>query len=773
MAPVPWTRLLPTVRELVRDPLYRGSLVLLANTAVLSVLGFAFWTLAARTYPAATVGSFSGLTSGIGLVSAVAGLGLPNMITRHLTSTSSPRGLMAISLGAITVLGGVLSTIVLLGLGSYLPASLHLQQHGGAVILFTVLVMVSALSGAIDAGLVAVRATQAVLWTNLVGAVARIAGLLLLTSLRSSGLVIAYSVGLIVAAVLSVPPLAAKVAGGGHVKAAYTLFREYLGGTIRNYAATVLGILPSTVVPLEVLAERGAAQTAAFATAFLVAGFLNVIPSTTAQVLFAEASRKGITMGDQLRKAIRAIYGLLLPVLVVLVAAAPLIMRIFGAAYAAQATNCLRILALAALLTGGTYLVDSMLIARDRTGAYLFMNAANAMLVLGCVGVALHHGLTGAAEGWVLAQGASLLLGLVVVATGRTGRHRRAGETLPVTAAESTSTVEEANEAGESLPLAPAMTATRTTMPIMLTTGAGVEESLRALSERLTRRPVAPRPPQRSAPPGEMAYCGIWFPPLAIPVGSRQVRTSGQLPVFTVVSAYSGWIAAVLIPSQHAPDLHAGCWQALARLGGVPRGLSWVTGPAAGEWDLFCEALGSAAVPADEQARNSIGRVHAYLERSFLTGQTVFSPGQFNEQLEEWAAIENNRPVLGQDRPPAALAPQDRKAMFALPPRFPGARWRIRAVVEDRPYVRFDSNEYSVDPAALGRQVLITADLARVEILCDDELVAVHPRAWSRAATVTDPSHPAVGQGRPVDLPGTPGDDTLRAEVLHPEPQGL
>jgi O-antigen/teichoic acid export membrane protein len=133
MALVPWSRLLPRVRELVSDPLYRGSLVLLVNTAVLAFFGFVFWTLAARSYPAATVGSFSGLTSGIGLVSTVAALGLPNMITRHLTSTSSPRGLMVIALGAITALGGALSMIVLVGLGPYLPASLHLQQHGSAV----------------------------------------------------------------------------------------------------------------------------------------------------------------------------------------------------------------------------------------------------------------------------------------------------------------------------------------------------------------------------------------------------------------------------------------------------------------------------------------------------------------------------------------------------------------------------------------------------------------------------------------------------------------
>jgi O-antigen/teichoic acid export membrane protein len=741
MTAVPLSPLLGKARELIRDPLYRGSLVLLANTAVLAGFGFAFWTLAARGYPAATVGSFSGLTSGIGLVSAIAGLGLPNMTTRHLTTTSSPRGLMVVSLAAITALGGTLSVIVLLGLGSKLPASLDLRQHGGAVILFTVLVVVTALSGVIDAALVAVRATQTVLWSNLAGAVVRIAGLFLLTSLRSSGLIIAYGAGLILATLLAVPPLLARLGGAAHLGDAFALFREYLAGSIRNYIATVLGMLPSTVVVLEVLARLGAARTAPFATASLVAGFLAVIPSTASQVLFAEASRKGVTMGSQLRKALRAIYGLLVPGILVFVAAAPLIMRVFGASYAAQGSNCLRILALSSLFTGGTYLVDSMLIARDRTGAYLFMNGVNAALILGCVGFMLRNGIDGGAEGWALGQGVSLLLGLIAVATGKTGRHRRA---LPVAAAEAAGAVRVADEESELRSRVPDMAAARTTMPIMLTTGAGTEESLRALSQRLRHRPVAMRPGQRSAPPGEVAYCGIWFPPLAIPVGPRQVRVSQQLPVLTMVSAYSGWIAAVLIPSRHLPDLHAGCRQALAGMGGVPTRLAWATGPEAPGWVPFCAALGSAAVPADERARDHIGAVHAYLERSFLTGQAVLSPARLNEQLEEWLAIENNRPGPGQERPPAALAADDRRAMLPLPAQWPGARWRIQARVTNRPYVSFDSNEYSVDLAAVGRPVLITADLEHVEVFCDDELVARHPRAWSRAATITDPAHTAA-----------------------------
>jgi O-antigen/teichoic acid export membrane protein len=116
---------------------------------------------------------------------------------------------------------------------------------------------------------------------------------------------------------------------------------------------------------------------------------------------------------------------LLIPALIVLVPAAGFIMNFFGPAYGALATETFRILALTSLVGSCNYLVDSMLIARDRSGAYLFMNGANALLVLVCVGFLLHRGLAWGAVGWAIGQAASLALGLVVVALGRTGQHRR------------------------------------------------------------------------------------------------------------------------------------------------------------------------------------------------------------------------------------------------------------------------------------------------------------------------------------------------------------
>jgi O-antigen/teichoic acid export membrane protein len=740
MATSPVTRLLSRGREIVRDPLYRGSLVLLVNTGLLAIGGFAFWTLAARSYPASTVGSFSGFTSGITLVSTVAALGMPNTITRHLSRTPNPRGLVWISLATITALGGSLAVIVAAGLGPHLPPSLHLQQRGSSLLLFTGLVIATALNSAISAALVVYRATAAVLWTNLAGTAARLVALIALSSMRSSGLILAFSTGLLLSTLTTAPPLVGKLSRNAGEASVLGLLREYLAGTMGNYAATILGILPSTVVPLEVLAERGPAQTAPFAVAFLVAGFLNFIPSTASQVLFAEASRREADHGLQVRKAIRAIYVLLIPALSVLVVTAPLIMRVFGADYAAQATSALRILALAALLTGGTYLIDSVLLARDRIGAYLFMNGANAALVLGSVGVLLHRGLTGGAEGWALAQGLSLVLGLAIVATVR-------GERQAIRRVAATTSWDAADIADEP-PLRVRIPAElRTSMPLMLGTATGAQESLRALSGRLARLPEAERPRQRLAPPGEAAFCGIWYPPAAIAVGPRQVRTARQLPVLVVISAYSGWISAELIPTRRAPDMFAGCWRGLQRLGGIPRVLVLETEALATEFEWFCQSIDIAATLPTSGAQDALRGAYAYLDQAFRPRQEGWhSLTQFSEALEHFLDGDNRRPGdaaadITASPAPAELAAADWDAMRRLPSEPAAARWRIQAKVTGRPYVRFDGNDYSVHPAAIGRQVGMIAGLRSVRVFLAGELVAQHPRSWSWGATITDPAH--------------------------------
>jgi len=292
----------------------------------------------------------------------------------------------------------------------------------------------------------------------------------------------------------------------------------------------------------------------------------------------------------------------------------------------------------------------------------------------------------------------------------------------------------------------------------------GWDRSVRVLRDRVAElRPayLPPDPASRTAyAAGEIAQCDLWFPPVMLPVGCGQVRRPAQLPVLTMVCAYSRWLTALLIPTRTAADLFAGWWQLIAGLGAVPRALVWDGEGAIGRWragrpeltadcQAFRGTLGAKVVvckPADPEAKGLIERAHDYLERSFLPGRTFAGPADFNAQLAAWLALANTRPRRALGCSPAERITADRAAMLSLPPVAPQTGWRAQCRLARDHYVRLDSNDYSVHPAAIGRRIEVTADLARVRAVCDGQPVADHQRAWAWHQSVSDPAHLAAAR---------------------------
>ena len=770
---------LKVLRNILNDALYRGSLYLLANNIATSAIGFVFWTLAAHRYSAATVGVFSGVTSGAGLLAAIAALGLPITMTRHIAGAKDPRELVFMAVTVIATVGTTLCFATVLFLAPHLPTALHIQQRGGMVLLVTVLVVFTAVGSTLDAGLVAIRSSRVVLIKNLVGSIVKLVAMLLLaTAFRSSGLLISFGLGLVLATALSGVALGRRIREKGIGFSPFHVPWHYLSTTSGNYLATVIGILPLSIVPIEVLAARGAAETARFSIAFLIAGFLNFIPSTTGQVLFAEIARGGVPLGKQLRKALRVVYGLLLPPLALMVAAAPFLLRLFGQAYATEATGCLRVLALSALPAGGTYLISSFLIACDRIVAYTLMQVANSALVLGCVGILLPRGLTSAASGLALAQVLTLIVCLLALSTGRVGRHHPRDSTTLVSKVDRydrtviTASAEKAQQHPQRdqqlrhafYDFEPQIRELLTTWPMMPTTLIaeliGWDHSTQILLDRVTElRSAYSHAGQRVSwtrhQAGETAQCSLWFPPTEIPVGFGQTRSAKQLPVLTMITGYSCWLSAILIPSTRAEDLFAGWWKLIASLGAVPHMLTSHGGGAIGRWvggqtqittecNNFCRSLNTRVVvgrAGDPTTTGLVEWAQSYLEESFLRGRTFNSPEDFNIQLLDWLAIANTQDRQPPNYPPAALITADRKAMLPLPSIPPATGWRRSMRVGDRPFIHFDYNEYSVHPHVTGRTVEFLADLNKVRVLCDGKVAAVHDRAWTRGCTIPDPSH--------------------------------
>ena len=292
----------------------------------------------------------------------------------------------------------------------------------------------------------------------------------------------------------------------------------------------------------------------------------------------------------------------------------------------------------------------------------------------------------------------------------------------------------------------------------------GWSHSIRTLSSRVAElRPsyLPVDPASRTIyEPGELAQCDLWFPNLELPVGFGQTRTAKQLPVLTMVTGYSRWLLAVLLPSRSAEDLFAGWWQLISALGAVPRLLVWDGEGAIGryrrgqsELTRECQAFrGTLATqvyicrPADPEAKGLVERANGYLETSFLPGRTFTSPADFNTQLTDWLAVVNTRVRRALGCAPADRVGADRAAMLTLPPVAPTTGWRHSLRLPRDHYIRLDSNDYSVHPAVIGRRIEVVADLDRVKVFSDGRTVADHERIWAKHQTISDPEHVAAAK---------------------------
>ncbi|MFE2611931.1 IS21 family transposase [Streptomyces mirabilis] len=284
----------------------------------------------------------------------------------------------------------------------------------------------------------------------------------------------------------------------------------------------------------------------------------------------------------------------------------------------------------------------------------------------------------------------------------------------------------------------------------------GWERSLSVLKRRVRElRPVyLPSDPiSRTAyQPGELAQCDLWFPPVDIPLGFGQ---TGRPPVLVMVAGYSRVITARMLPSRQAADLVSGHWDLLSAWNAVPRALVWDNEAAIGrrregravlshEFAALAGLLACKVIlcrPRDPEAKGLVERANGYLETSFLPGRVFTSPADFNTQLAGWLEIANRRVHRTLEARPAERWEADRAAMLPLPPTAPPRWWQTSVRIGRDHFIRLDTCDYSVDPAAIGRIVRIEADTETVRAHLDGRLVAEHARCWARHQTLTNPDH--------------------------------
>lgn len=251
--------------------------------------------------------------------------------------------------------------------------------------------------------------------------------------------------------------------------------------------------------------------------------------------------------------------------------------------------------------------------------------------------------------------------------------------------------------------------------------------------------------------PGELLQFDLWAPSREIPVGHGQTR-----PGFVVTCAL-GWsraAASALVFSKQGPDLRWGIARCLTFLGALPQKLVWDRegalhaggGRPTEEFAAFCGALPIGwyfCEPRDPQAKGIVERHQGYLETNFEPGRHFAGPEHYQQELDAWEQRVAARLLRTIRARPAERLIAERESMRSLPEQMPDTDRRFVMRVPPQPYLRWDTNDYSLDPRFAGRRVEVRISQRQITAVALDsgELVAHHRHSFAKGLTFTDPAH--------------------------------
>ncbi len=274
-----------------------------------------------------------------------------------------------------------------------------------------------------------------------------------------------------------------------------------------------------------------------------------------------------------------------------------------------------------------------------------------------------------------------------------------------------------------------------------------LDDHLREVRPRFAPRRTYQRTVYR---PGEICQFDLWEPREEIPVGHGQTRRGW---VVTSALGYSRAGAGALIFAKQAPDILWGMGRCLAKLGALPQTVVWdreaaiaPKGRPTEAFAAFCGALPvgwSICEAADPESKGILERSHRFLRSNFEPGRSFASPEHFQSELDAWFEKANRRLHRGIRAVPAERLAEEVRRMRALPEAMPDTDRRFVMRVPQQPYLRFDTNDYSLDPRAAGRRVEVRVTqrkLTAIE-LNTGAVVASHRRSFAKHLTFTDPAH--------------------------------
>jgi O-antigen/teichoic acid export membrane protein len=409
------SKLLAQVSQLLMQPselrrLFTTFGYLVAKQGATAILGLAYWAVATHLFSARDVGLAAAANSTAFFLGAIGALGIPLLLLAELDSMPAAIRRVTVSTGMyVSCLAVLILSLITLALSPFLGESLRIiGADSTTAVLFVIGSVATMGTLTFDNVAIGLHRGSAQLTRGSLNSVLKLAivgALVLVGSRTAPGLLFAWALALVISLVVCIPMLRLEPtpAAEGNLSHRVALTRRYgalsLKHHVLNLSINSIGYIVALIAALLISPQ----QVAYFSTALLLSSTAMIIPYLLALSLFAEISGDQSLLHRHVRRTLPLGLALSGGILAVVAVAAPLVMRIFGPAYAANGTTALRLL----LLVGPAYVIKDHYVAIRRAQGRL-SQAAKIMVAGTCAEAAgaalggIYWGMTGLCVGWAI-----------------------------------------------------------------------------------------------------------------------------------------------------------------------------------------------------------------------------------------------------------------------------------------------------------------------------------------------------------------------------------
>lgn len=398
----------------MRTPLFMNSIFMLLASISSAGFGLIFWFIAAKFYPTGDIGIASALISLMGLIVLISKFGLDFSIIRFFPTNDKNR-IFSTSIFITTIFAMIFGSITIFGIDTISP-ELHLLKSVKNSTLFLIFLLANSAVALCGTSFIAIRKTDYYLIQNIfIGS--RVLLLIPLIFFGSIGIFSAVGMSFILSLIISLILLAKF---GIKFKAVIdtSFLKKAFHYSMGNYFVGVSQTGLNSIIPILVLNTLGPEEAAYYYITFaLTSLILFTIPNVMSMSLFVEGSH-GEALKMNVIKSICGIFVIIVPLIILLNIFGDNILGFFGAEYAENGFELLKVMSLTSLVVSVNRIYFSIKrVQKDIKGIIIISSLTFGLLIgLGYIFM-MNFGLVGIGYAWLVSYTVAAIA--IVVISGR------------------------------------------------------------------------------------------------------------------------------------------------------------------------------------------------------------------------------------------------------------------------------------------------------------------------------------------------------------------